>query len=233
MKVGTDSLLLGSWVYLHKAQRILDVGTGTGVLALMVAQRSDAAVLAIDVDMDCVTQAAENVARSQWKDRVVVEHISIQRLSKIAVQKFDAVVANPPYFFQSSKPSSDVRTIARHADETLPHDDLASAAAGLLGESGSLFLVLPKQESRVFAATAASHGLFMVRFCRVFTKITDKVEKRQLLQYTLQRPSVTVEERLTVMEPRYVAALGKVTNVYSDQYRTLTQEFHHPKFLQY
>ena len=103
MKVGTDAVLLGSWVNASNAKTILDIGTGTGIISLMLAQKSGARIDAIDIDTNAFIQASENVNDCAWKDRIDVHHISLQQFTKESDHKYDLIVSNPPYFVDSSK----------------------------------------------------------------------------------------------------------------------------------
>ena len=121
MKVGTDGVLLGSWA--KGGKRILDIGTGTGLIALMMAQRfPDANIDAIEIDENAVIQATENVLRSPFTKQIVVKHCSLQTYSETK-EKYDSIVCNPPYFVDSLKSNDNNRTVARHTD-ALPFNDL-------------------------------------------------------------------------------------------------------------
>ena len=169
MKVGTDGVLLGAWA--AGGTRILDVGTGTGLVALMMAQRfPEARVTAIDVDEGAVEQACENVAASPFADRVEVVWSDVQ---SFVGQTFDAIVCNPPYFANSLKCPDSRRTLARHSD-SLTAADLAAAADRLLSSDGMLSVVLPTDVMAAFEAAVADKGFAVVRrgvrclltFCR-------------------------------------------------------------------
>ena len=160
MKVGTDGVLLGAWARVEHCRRILDIGTGTGLVALMAAQRSGAEVLGIDLDADAVGQAGENVAASPWKDRVRVLEADVKEFSD--TQLFDAILCNPPYFENSLKCPDAARTMARHTD-TLTFDELAKSAARLLAPEGELSVVIPYDRATDMTVSAACYGLFATR----------------------------------------------------------------------
>src|SRR5688572_5036500 len=122
MRVSTDAVLLGAWVAVNGSKTILDIGTGTGVIALMLAQKSDAVITAIDIDRESTEQAASNVNESCFAGRVAVEHCSFQDFVKRSSQKYNLIVTNPPYFIDSLKSNTGSRTIARHTD-ALSFDD--------------------------------------------------------------------------------------------------------------
>ena len=114
MKVGTDAVLIGSWVNASNSKTILDIGTGTGIIALMLAQKSGARIDAIDIDNNAFEQAQENVNNCNWKERITVHHVSLQQFVADSTQKYDLIVSNPPYFVDSSKAIEESRTNARH-----------------------------------------------------------------------------------------------------------------------
>ena len=129
MKVGTDGVLLGAWAEVRPGdRRMLDVGTGTGLIALMLAQRSAAWITAVDIDVECATQAAENFAASPWADRLDAVSVAVQRYDP--VEKFDLIVSNPPYYVDSLLSPDEGRNTARHA-AGLPFGELAAAVVPL------------------------------------------------------------------------------------------------------
>ncbi len=132
MKVGTDGVLLGTWTDVSGVQSILDVGTGTGLIALMLAQRSSAAIISgIEIDGDAAAQAVENVNNSPWREKINIEAVSLQTFTKNTGCRFDLIVSNPPYFNKSLKNPDAQRSVARHSD-LLSRQDLLTAADTLL-----------------------------------------------------------------------------------------------------
>ena len=180
MKVGTDGVLLGAWcpVKVERGMnRFLDVGTGSGLIALMLAQRCEtAAIDAIDIDAEAVCQAAENFAQSPWAGRLSVQQISLQEFVKNRVGQYDLVVSNPPYFVNSLKNPDALRQAARHTD-TLSYSDLVACAAQLLREDGVLALILPAEAEAVLADEAAKAGLFPFRVTHVYSKPGNPVKR--------------------------------------------------------
>ena len=116
MKVGVDGVTLGAWTDVSNVNSILDIGTGSGLIALMLAQRSVAQITATDIQYESYFQAKENVAATVWKDRIGVFQISLQEYLLSTNQKFDLIVCNPPYFINALKSPSTAKTIARHND---------------------------------------------------------------------------------------------------------------------
>ena len=167
MKVGTDGVLLGAWARVEHCHHILDMGTGTGLVALMAAQRSDAHIVAIDLDVDAVAQATENVAASPWVNRIQVleadaRELANSQFSILNSQFFDALLCNPPFFENSLKCPDSARTMARHTD-TLSFDELARSAARLLTPDGELSVVIPYDRAHDMTVSCACHGLFATR----------------------------------------------------------------------
>lgn len=181
MKVGTDSVLLGAWAELPETAgaSVLDVGTGTGVVALMMAQRyPQAAVTAIDIDAGAAEEATGNAARSPFADRVAVRHCALQRYEG---GSFGAIVCNPPYFSGSLRCADARRTLARHTD-SLGCGELFRHAARLLSPGGEFSLIIPSDSLGRAEEAAAFAGLFLRRCCLVRTA-EGKAPKRVLLAY--------------------------------------------------
>ena len=137
MKVGTDGVLLGAWVNVENAQRILDVGTGTGLIALMCAQRSESVIDAVEVDRAASEQAAVNCSASPWKDRITVVHDSFQHFAESTAYRYDLIVSNPPFFKNSLKPKGLARSLARH-DDRLSYESLLYYTVKILEPGGTL-----------------------------------------------------------------------------------------------
>ncbi len=154
MKVGTDGVLLGAWADCDNAKRILDIGTGTGLIALMMAQRSQAQIDAIEIDEHASEQAIENVNRSPWASRVNVINKSLQDYSKVENKAYDLIVSNPPYFQNSMFAPDKKRTDARH-NSNLELEDLLKGAKKLLSNDGKLSIILPYLEGNMFILKAS------------------------------------------------------------------------------
>lgn len=186
MKVGTDGVLLGAWTPLpNPCRRVLDIGTGSGLIALMLAQRlPSSTVLAIDVDEAAVAQAAENFLSSPWAERLQAEHVALQDLQ---AEPFDLIVSNPPYFVDSLKNPDAQRRAARHTD-SLSYEQLLSCSAQLLSTGGTLAVILPAEAEAPFLALAGQQGLTPYKITRVHTR-ANKPAKRVLLALRKQRIS--------------------------------------------
>ena len=217
MKVGTDGVLLGAWTNTYNTSRILDIGTGTGLIALMLAQRSDAIITAVDAEENACEQATINFNSSPWKDRLTIVHSKIQDLC--GDEKFDLVVSNPPYFsgYYSSDDLS--RDIARSADILLSYEDLIASAKRLLKEDGRLSLILPADQQERIIAIASQFGLALSRLTFVKTKNT-KEAKRILIEF------VNDLSDTEVIEGELIIQLDDNGRVYTKEYINLTKDFY-------
>ena len=182
MKVGTDGVLLGAWVGISAdTKRVLDVGTGTGLLALMVAQRAaEAQIVAVEIEPQAAEQARVNVTSSPWAERIEV--VCTDAKEYASEQKFDLVISNPPYFTASLHSPDAERNLARHTD-TLSLSALCSLAVRLLSDSGRLAVVLPADCERSIRMAAIGAGLHPTRLCRVRTS-SAKQPKRALMEFS-------------------------------------------------
>lgn len=188
MKVGTDGVLLGAWA--SGGKRVLDIGAGTGLISLMMAQRFvDAEVIGIDIDMDACEQARENVEASPFSGRVVIENCRLQEFWKgqevSEAKKFDAIVSNPPFFVNSQKNPDAKRSLARHTD-SLSFRDLFLGVKRLLSDNGVFSAVIPSDILEDFAAEAYVLGFYMIRRCDVKT-VGRKAPKRSLVAFAKHR----------------------------------------------
>ncbi len=159
MKVGTDGVLLGAWANFDKAKNILDIGTGTGLIALMAAQRnSNAQISAIEIDEQAYEQAKYNFEISPWKNRLQAFHTSLQNYK--TTQKYDVIISNPPYFDETVQAKDQARQMARNT-QSLSLKELLFYSSKLLKNNGQLFLVLPKSKESQLIDLAKSKGLFI------------------------------------------------------------------------
>lgn len=166
MKVGTDAVLLGAWTNVSGTRNVLDVGSGTGIIALMLAQRSDALITAIEIEKNAAEEAAANAKNSPWGNRISVKNISFQELAKSTNQKFDCIVSNPPFFSNNIKSADKNLAMARHND-LLSFSELAEGAEKLITDEGILSLVLPVESALKFTELAAKMNLHLVRLTEV------------------------------------------------------------------
>jgi tRNA1Val (adenine37-N6)-methyltransferase len=213
MKVGIDSVLLGAWTETGTAANILDVGTGTGLLALMMAQRSDAFITAVEIDQPAANEAIANINNSPWKNRIELVNTSFQHFCDTSRAKFDLIISNPPYFSNSSKPGDPRRKDARH-DDQLPFSDLIDGSLRILTETGTLSVILPVAEAEQFLNLARDKGLYLFRSTRIRHR-PGKPPHRRLLQF-----STTSRE----LEKSFLTIQNQ--NDYTYGYKQLTKDFY-------
>ena len=216
MKVGTDGVLLGAWA--NGGERILDVGTGSGLIAIMMAQRfANAKVTAIDIDGSACSQAVENVAMSPFHSQIEVKCIALQEmtLDADAAQYYDAVVCNPPFFENALKTPDKARTVARHNDQ-LPFSQLFDSVKKVITVSGTFSLIIPAEYKERIMEEAAIHCFFNTKECAVKTTPKKQI-RRFLLEFSLSPAnSFAKEVQILEMEP------GRRSTWYHD----ITQDFY-------
>ena len=204
MKVGTDGVLLGAWATaaVNEGLSVLDIGTGTGLVALMMAQRFDKAhVVGVELEHNAAMQAMENAANSEFADRITVVEAPLQSFSTDS--KFDTIVCNPPFFTHSLQCPDEQRTMARHAN-TLNSHDLMTCSAALLAQGGELSVIIPCEAKDSYDYEASMAGLFISRICWVRTK-SDGAPKRVLLAYSNTVPNGLDTSHLVIGDDKYQA----------------------------
>ena len=201
MKVGTDGVLLGAWAELENTLSILDIGTGSGLIALMLAQRSKAIITAIDIDKNAVIQAKINGENSQWTDRIQILETDLLAFSNTTNSKFDLIVSNPPFFKNSLETPEFARTIARHATTDF-HNQIIISSLKLLTDNGKLCLILPINEGNECIAFALKKGLFCSKKVTVFPKPTNAA-KRLLIEFSKQNADCIYSELVIESEVRH------------------------------
>jgi tRNA1Val (adenine37-N6)-methyltransferase len=214
-KITTDSVLLGAWAGLEGARHVLDAGTGTGILALMAAQRCDANIVAIEPDRTSFMQAGLNITASPWHNRIMLINSTLQDYNPDNKILFDVIITNPPFFVNSLLNPDRNKAAARHS-LTLSHDELIAHAVRLLAPAGALHLVLPASEAEQFISMAKHHGLSCQR--RLNVKPTPSVPPVRVLM-TLGQQKREGEENIMVIEKG-----GR--HHYSDEYVSLTKDFY-------
>lgn len=201
MKVGTDGVLLGAWADVEKANSILDIGTGSGLITLMLAQRSKAIITAIDIDKNAVIQAKINAENSQWKDRIQILETDLLMFSNTINSKFDLIVSNPPFFKNSLETPEFARTIARHATTDF-HNQIIISSLKLLTDNGKLCLILPVSEGNECIAFALKNGLFCSKKVTIFPKPTNAA-KRLLIEFSKLNADCICSELVIESEVRH------------------------------
>lgn len=208
MKVGIDAVLLGAWTPIAKISNILDIGTGTGILALMMAQRTIAKVDAIEIDNNAFLQAQENIQDSCFHDRIQCYHSSIQEFQ--TQKNYDLIISNPPYFEDSLKSDNKPRNTARHNDN-LSLSDLFSKAKHLLSPKGYLAIILPHSSLPKIKTTAKEHKLYLSHITEV--KGREHKSPNRVLVCLQKEEKETDTEALTIYatEGRYTTRFQKMT----------------------
>jgi len=214
MKVGTDGVLLGAWIDVGDARTILDIGTGTGLIALMLAQRSIAKIDAIDIDPDATKQAFDNFKNSPWHDRLNVVFESFQTYSQNDI-KYDLLITNPPYFSDSLKASDEKRSFARH-DHMLNRIDLLDGSIRLMNSDGRLGIILPIDEYTLFSSQISKWNLFEIRKTFVIPK-PGKRATRVIAELSFTKHPVEIGELIIEKYGRHA---------YSEEYIDLTREYY-------
>lgn len=183
MKVGTDGVLIGAWTQIGLAKNALDIGTGTGLIALMLSQRSinQLSIDAIDIDEDTIEQAIQNVERSGFKD-INCKHISLQDYIKVCDEKYDLIVSNPPYFNSSLCSPNNQRNLARHTT-SLYLTDFMNLSSQLLSDEGKLSIIFPYADKKMLVSLSEKYGLFLSRITNVYPTPSSQ-PKRVLLEFS-------------------------------------------------
>lgn len=195
MKVGTDGVLLGAWS--AGGKRILDIGTGTGLIALMMAQRfPESTVDGVEIDESAYTQALENVDESSFCERIKLFHTSLQEFQ--ARYKYNAIVSNPPFFVDSLKAPKPSRNMARHTD-TLTYEDLFAGVRKLLCEDGKFSAIIPVENIEHFLSISSLSGFYVSREVSIKT-VLRKTPKRCLLEFVLCQPKTVEKSMVTLMD---------------------------------
>ena len=216
MKVGVDGVLVGAWADVSGAKRILDIGAGTGLIALMMAQRTpDAQINALEIEPEAYNEALLNIQQSPWNARIQIELCSFQEFMEKSDLKYDLIVSNPPYFTNGHKAPLENRATARHSD-SLPLSALISGAIGLLNKTGKIALVLPIESLPELMKLVASNNLFISRICHVKPN-PQKPVFRILVELT-KYECIFHEETLMIEFEKH--------HDYTPEYKELTKDFY-------
>jgi tRNA1Val (adenine37-N6)-methyltransferase len=213
LKVGTDGVLLGAWCNVAGTERILDVGTGTGLIALMMAQRTDADISAVEIDEASCQDARHNFQLSPWSERIQLYAADFNAFQASHAATYDLVVSNPPFFRQSLKTADSAASVARH-DVALSFAQLIAGTRKLLNDRGRLAVIIPHEALDDFRETARLEGFYLCRKTTVIPK-TGKSPKRVLLEFSVMQAYPEVEE-LVILEDknRYSEAFVELTKVF-------------------
>jgi len=217
MKVGTDGVLLGAWCPIdNRPFSILDIGAGTGILSLMLAQRSNAEQIdAIEIDENAYEQCVENFESSPWSDRLFCFHVGLDEFMDEPEDEYDIIISNPPFYSEDYKTESQQRDLARFQD-ALPFEDLVEATQLLLSENGIFAVIIPFKEEEKFINLCAKAELYPVKVTRVKGTPASEI-KRSLLAFKRYELSVLTADELVIETARHQ---------YTDEYSDLTQDFY-------
>lgn len=213
MKVGTDGVLLGAWVDVCNATHALDIGTGTGLISLMIAQRSDSLQIdAIDIDHNAIVQAQTNINQSPFNNRITTHKAALQE--HYSESKYDLIVSNPPFFNDSLKSTNNQRNLARHTD-SLSAEELLESAARLLTEQGKLSLIYPHKYKERLIMLAPQYNLNISRLTDVYPTPTSE-PKRILIELSKENFELC-ENKLVIEEARHI---------YTTNFKELVKDFY-------
>ena len=217
MKIGTDAVLLGAWCPIdNNPKSILDVGAGTGILALMLAQRTNADQIdALEIDEEAYEQCVENFENSPWADKLFCYHAALDEFVDDPEDEYDLIISNPPFYSEDFKTTDEQRDLARFQD-AMPFEDLIEAADLLLSENGTFAVVIPYKEEERFIDLCAEYELYPVKATRVKGSYKTPIV-RSLLAFKRFELSVLTADELVVEINRHE---------YTDDYINLTQEFY-------
>ena len=217
MKVGTDGVLLGAWADVAMSQCVLDAGSGTGLIALMTAQRSNAHIIGVEIDSTAARESVENVEMSPWRDRIEIVEGDITAMTKrFAVEGVDHVISNPPFFGNGVKATDRARAIARHCD-SLSFDTLINFSSKILNNDGRLSFVSPYTECDNIITSAAFHNMHISRYAEVMSRLDSKLPVRILWELSMSESYETQKSVIVIRD---------LNNQYTQQYKNLTQDFY-------
>jgi len=220
MKVGTDGVLLAAWCSLdHFPDAILDIGSGTGLISLMLAQRCDAMTIdAVEVDEQAYEQTVENFEQSDWGNRLFCYHSSFQDFAEEMEEdeeQYDLIVSNPPFYTDEFETEDVARNKARFTS-SLSFNELIEGANHLLSPAGRFAIIIPYKEEQTFISLASESKWFLHRVCRVKGTPTSEV-KRSLLEFSFEQKELVEEEELIIEISRHK---------YTEAYKELTRDFY-------
>ncbi|PHM38241.1 tRNA(1)(Val) (adenine(37)-N(6))-methyltransferase TrmN [Xenorhabdus innexi] len=216
MKVGTDGVLLGAWAPVANRQNCLDIGCGSGLIALMIAQRAgtDTIIDAVELDNDAAMQAIENIKQSPWSDRIRVCQQDIHHFAMRSERRYDLIVSNPPYFEPAIACRNEARNQARYT-EALTHQGLLNCVERLITPEGLFCVVLPYQIGEAFEKMATECGWFTHYRLNIRDRL-DKPLHRLLLGLSRQKQEMRVSELI----------IRAADGVYSKEFQQLVKDFY-------
>lgn len=215
MKIGTDGVLLGAWANIANTKIILDVGTGTGLIAIMLAQRGKAMIDAIEINEAACMQARENISGCPWASRIRLINASFQEYAKDCNKKYDLIVSNPPFYTNQYKPAETTRSVARH-DDSLSLKETIFFAEQILSHKGILSVIIPVESMKDFTVYLSHVNLFVIRVLQVIPSPGKPV--RRVLIEAGRNKTDTETDSLTIDTGR--------RHDYTHEYKLLTKDFY-------
>ena len=217
MKIGTDGVLLGAWAPIENNPfSVLDIGTGTGIIALMLSQRSNAQQIdALEIDDDAYEQAVDNFENSPWSDRLFCFHAGLNEFVEEPEDEYDLIVSNPPFYTEDYKTENEQRDLARFAD-AMPFEDLVEAADLMLSENGVFAVIIPFKEENNFIALAKEYEFYPIKITRVKGTPTTEIKRSLLALSRKEKLDFSIDELI----------IETARHIYTAEYIELTKDFY-------
>jgi len=215
MKIGTDGVLLGSIAARFESKRTLDVGTGCGLIALMIAQKSSAQVIALEIDKQASETASLNVNKSPWSSRIMVKNQSFQEFSSKTTERFDLIVCNPPFFHNSQLTPIEERNLARHSHSLRP-EDLLEGVKRIIAPKGNFLVIIPFDQESCWFNQASENGLHPTLVIHVFSSGKLK-PKRSIIQFSTKKTEPKVDSLVIEVGQRHA---------YSEEFIEFTKDYY-------
>jgi len=212
MKVGTDAVLIGAWLLVpQNCKNILEIGCGCGVISLMMAQRTNAKITGIDIDLPSVVEAQQNAENSPWKNRVIFIHEDVQNFVQNTTQQFDIIISNPPFFENSLKSPFNSKNISKH-NVTLDFETLNKVVDKLLSKDGRFGVILPADAEQKFVEIAEKNHLFLTKKTDVYPTPQKKSNRVLMMFERTEKPCEY--KRLLIRDKGYTVEYLQLVNEY-------------------